>query len=154
MNQTELPLANANALASMIAGNANVTNLYGSEHLNKVRGVEGMDSFQTKPSSEYPLFEENSDIMCIKITDASNNATCRYFAFNEISREEAMRQISPYVLKVELDSLKKDILDSIRTEMGSFKEEILNAQQSIRKQSNISNSNFGNKSNATGSANS
>lgn len=131
----ELPLANANAIANALAGNnSSITSLYGSEHLNRVRGIEGMDSFQTKASSEHVLFEENNDVMCIKVTDASNNSTDRYFSFKEITRQEAMQLISPYVMKDELDSFKNDIIDSFKTEIASFKEEILNAQQPVRKQ--------------------
>lgn len=133
--QNELSLVNANSLASALAGtNTGMTNLYGSDHLNRVRGIEGMDSFQTKPSSEYALFEDNSDILCVKVTDASNNATSRYFSFKEITREEAMQQISPYVMKVEMDSLKKDISELIRSEIRALKEEMLDGQQFVRKQ--------------------
>lgn len=133
----ELSLSDANALASLLSAKTNSLNsaLYGSDHLNKVSGIEGMNAFQTKANSQYALFEENSDIFGIKITDETNTPTIRYFAFKEISKEEAMQQISPYLMKGELDSFKADILNSIRSEMTSFKEEILNAQQYIRNKS-------------------
>lgn len=131
MGATELSLPNANAVASMLTNNAGLGN-FGSEHIHRVAGVEGMVSFQTKPSSDYALFEENSDIFGVKVTDASNNATLRYFKFSEITKEEAIREISPFVMKGELDALKEDMLSAIKSEMSHMKEEILNAQQSVR----------------------
>ncbi len=127
----ELPMSTANSISSMLANN-----MYGSlsigDHLHKVRGIEGMNTFQTKPSSEYALFEEDSNIFCFKTTDEKNQATERYFVFQEITKEEALQTISPYLMKGELESFKENVLAAIRGELNSFKEEILNAQQPIR----------------------
>ena len=138
MGAAELSMPNANAIASMLTNGSGLGS-FGSEHINRVRGIEGMQSFATKPSSDYALFEESTDIFCFKTTDASNNATERYFAFHEITKDEAIREISPYVMKGELDTFKEDMLSAIRTEMSHMKEDILNAQQSVRpKQSSSS----------------
>lgn len=121
MNENPLGLTNPYLLAQQ-------------EHPHKASGIDGMNNFPTKPSSETIIFEANSDIFCAKETDANNAiVSCRYFAFQEISKEEAMRQISPYLMKGELDSFKDDIMSSIRSELSSFKEDILNGQQFIRK---------------------
>lgn len=124
----EFPMSAAN----MLMANMNLNGQ--TERLHKVSGIEGMNTFQTKPSSEYVLFEENSDIFCVKSTDANNTPTCRYFAFKEISKEEALHEISPYMMKDEFNSLKEDIISAVRGEMSSFREEILNGQQFIRNQ--------------------
>lgn len=126
----ELSLSNANALANLLNSGSSLS--YGSEHLNKVKGIEGFNTFPTKPSSEYAVFEADSDIMCIKVTDEKNTSFDRYFAFKEISKEEAMKEISPYLMKGELDSFKDSMLTAIKSELSSFKEEILNAKQPIQ----------------------
>ena len=136
----EMPMANANALASLMANNS-FGGLSIQDHLHKVSGIEGMNLFQTRPSSEYALFEENSNVFCCKTTDAANTPTYRYFAFQEISKEEAMQEISPYLMKGELDSFKENVLSAIRGELSQFKEEIINAQQSVRNNGNANNGN-------------
>lgn len=135
----EIPVNTANTLASlMTAQNQNPLMSSLQEHLHKASGIEGFNTYPTKPSSETVVFEASSDIFCVKVTDANNNPTsCRYFAFREISREEAMQEISPYLMKGELDSVKEDLRSFIRSEFGSLKEELLNAKQPIR--SNQSN---------------
>lgn len=127
----EMSMSNANTLANMLS-NSSFGGFSQQDHLHKVSGIEGMNLFQTKPNSEYALFEESSDIFGLKTTDASNNASLRYFTFCEISKEEAMREISPYLMKGELDSFKENMLGAIRDELGRFKEELLNAQQPVR----------------------
>ena len=127
----EMSMNSANALANLLTNNSGLGS-FGSEHLHKVSGIEGMNTFQTKPNSEYALFEEQSNIFCCKSTDASNTPSYRYFAFQEISKEEALQEISPYLMKGELDSFKENVLTAIRGELSSFKEEILNAQQFVR----------------------
>lgn len=127
----EMPMGTANAFGSMLA-NSMLNGLTVGDHIHKVRGIEGMNTFQTKPSSEYALFEEGSDIFCFKTTDDKNQATERYFRFQEITKDEALQEISPYLMKGELDSFKENMLTAIRGELTTFKEEILNAQQSVR----------------------
>lgn len=127
MGTTEMPLNNANVLANALVGN-----LGQQDHLNRASGLEGFKSFQTKPSSEYSIFEENSDVMCVKTTDAQNNPSYRYFAFHEITKDEALQQISPFVMKGELSAIKEDMISVIRSEMNRMKEEILDAQQFVR----------------------
>ncbi len=131
----EMSMNNANALASLLANNSGL-GTFGSDHLHKVSGIEGMNTFQTKSNSEYALFEEQSNIFCCKSTDASNTPSYRYFAFQEISKEEAIQEISPYLMKGKLDSFKENVLSAIRGELNSFKEEIINAQQSVRSSAN------------------
>lgn len=133
----EMSMGTANALASVL-NNGSSIGLIGSDHINKVSGIEGMASFQTKANSSYALFEESSDIFCFKTTDAMNNPTMRYFTFNEITKEEAISKLSPYIMKGELESFETEILSTIRSELSSFKEEILNAQQSVRNNANAS----------------
>ena len=96
----EMSLNAANSFGSMLANNM-FGGLTVGDHVHKVRGIEGMNTFQTKPSSEYALFEEDSNIFCFKTTDEKNQATERYFAFQEITKEEALQTISPYLMKGE-----------------------------------------------------
>ena len=139
----ELPIGTANAVANTLANNLNaVTGLssLNQDHICKANGVDGMNSFGTRPNSDYAIFDMNSDVFCTKFTDGSNVATMRSFSFQEITKEEAMRLSSPYLMKGELDSfktdilaaMKSDILSAVKEEMNNFKEELLNGQQSIR----------------------
>lgn len=135
----EMGMANANALASMLASQNSSFGAFGQERLHKVSGIEGMNTFPTKPNCEYVLFEENSDIFCVKTTDQANTPTSRYFAFREISKEEAMQEISPYLMKGELETFKEDIMSALRSELSMFKEDIFNGQQFVRNQANRPN---------------
>ena len=144
----EVPMNTANTFGNMLASNMlNGLNL--GDHLHKVRGIEGMNAFQTKPSSEYALFEEDSNIFCFKTTDEQNHASERYFAFQEITKEEALQTISPYLMKGKLGAFKENVLSAIRGELSSFKEEILNAQQSVRNGNKTYNNQQRNRNAAT-----
>lgn len=85
-----------------------------SNQLIRVNGVESAKAYPTQPNSMYALFDENDDIMYIKITDASNFPTIKRFRFKEEKEEDVIND--KYV------TVK---------EFNKFKEEILNAKQSV-----------------------
>lgn len=88
--------------------------------LDKVNGIDSARAFPTKPNSMVAIFDANDDVFYIKTTDSNNFATLRRFRFYE-EPEESIQQSSGYVTKEEFDK---------------FKEEILNGEQSIRKNAN------------------
>ena len=68
----ELPIGTANAVANTLANNLNaVTGLssLNQDHICKANGVDGMNSFGTRPNSDYAIFDMNSDVFCTKFTD-------------------------------------------------------------------------------------
>ncbi len=84
--------------------------------LDKVNGLESAKAFKTLPNSTYALFDANEDVMYIKQTDASNFPTIRRFRFVEEAEPAPPQQVQYVTME----------------EFNKFKEEVLNAQQSIR----------------------
>lgn len=85
--------------------------------LIKVKDLDSAKAYPTSPNSSVALFEENDDVMYIKTTDANNFPTIRKFRFTEEPIE--VPNSSQYVT---IDEFNK------------FKEEILNAKQSLWEQ--------------------
>lgn len=83
----------------------------------KVNGIESAKAYPTQPNSMVALFDENEDVFYIKSTDASNFPTIRKYRFVEETDKK----------ENEIDSSKFVTVD----EFSKFKEEVLNAQQSI-----------------------
>lgn len=88
-----------------------------SVQLNRVKNVDDVNAFLMAPNSQGAFFKEDDDIMWIKSTDANNQATVRRFRFYE--EEEAVPQ---YVTVEDLKKFKEEL-----------REEIINAQQFVRK---------------------
>lgn len=116
--------------------NPNLQFTQSGPQLIKVNGLDSARAYQTQPNSQVALFDANDDVMYIKTTDASNFPTIKVFRFYEEETHENKQNLSSYVTT---------------DEFNSFKEEILNAQQSIREQlaaASASNANSsGNNSN-------
>ena len=92
-------------------------------------GVEAARVYPTKPNSRVAMFDADDDIMYIKTTDANNFATVKKFRFYE-----------------EVDPEPEDKFVTI-DEFNKFKEEMINAQQSIRTDKYDAKSNGSSKSN-------
>lgn len=88
-----------------------------SVQLNRVKSVDDVNAFLMAPNSQGAFFKEDDDIMWIKSTDANNQASIRRFRFYE--EEEVVPQ---YVTVDDLRKFKEEL-----------KEEIINAQQFVRK---------------------
>ena len=86
--------------------------------LTKVNGLDSAKAFPTVANAMYALFDENDDVFYIKQTDASNYPTIKRYRF---VLEEEKPVVSPQYVTVE--------------EFNRFKEEFLNAKQSIRTES-------------------
>lgn len=88
-------------------------NLQGPQ-LTKVNGLDSAKAFPTVANAMYALFDENDDILYIKQTDASNYPTIKRYRF---VLEEDKPVVPAQYVTVE--------------EFNRFKEELLNAKQSI-----------------------
>lgn len=86
-----------------------------SLQLTFVNGMDSAKAYPTQPNSRVALFDENEDIMYIKTTDASNFPTIKRYRYVE-EKESTNSSPEIYVTKEEFDQ---------------FKEEVLNAQQSL-----------------------
>lgn len=92
----------------------NATQTMGPQ-LTFVNGIDSAKAYPTQPNSRVALFDENDDVMYIKTTDASNFPTITRYRFTE--EKESEKTASETYVTVE--------------EFNKFKEEILNAQQSL-----------------------
>ena len=77
-------------------------------------GIESVRMYQTLPNNKYALFEEEDDVFWYVVTDASNYKTITRFRF--FKEDEA--DSGPQYVTLE--------------EFNKFKEEFLNAKQSVR----------------------
>ena len=92
----------------------------GGQQLLRVNGLESAKMYPTSPNSSIALFDENEDIFYLKSTDASNFPTIRKFKFVEVF-DQAPKPVDAQYVTLE--------------EFNKFKEELLNAKQSIRSES-------------------
>ena len=111
--------------------------------LNKVHGLDGAKQFITQANSMYALFDDDDDVMYVKVTDANNYPVSlkRYRFYEE---EEPTPQAPPeYVTKTEFEEFKKTPTETYVTQdqfkelidsVNSMKEELLNAKQPVRTQ--------------------
>lgn len=90
--------------------------------LNRVNGINGAKAYPTVANAMYALFDENDDILYVKITDAGNYPTIR--TFKMVEEVETSGQESKYVT---IDEFNK------------FKEELLNGKQFVRADKSASN---------------
>lgn len=88
-----------------------------AEKLKRVKGLDAAKAYPMGPNSEIALFEEEDDVMYIKITDSNNFPSIRKFRFTEEPLEIPNKE--QYVTIEEFNKLK---------------EELLNAKQLIREQ--------------------
>ena len=85
-----------------------------TNNLIRVKGDAGADAFQVGPNSQVVMFDEDSDVFFLKVTDSGGFPTKRKFAFMELYPESqqgagAGQPDGKYVGHDELDELKRDI---------------------------------------------
>ena len=100
---------------------------------NKVKGLDGAKAFLTQPNGMYMLFDEDDDVFYCKITD-QNNYPISLKRYRFVEEEEPKPVPPPEYVTME--------------EFNKFKEEMLNAKQSVREQSG-SNADTANRNNNT-----
>jgi len=112
--------------------------------LNKVHGLDGAKQFVTQANAMYALFDDDNDVMYIKVTDANNYPVSlkRYRFYEE--EEPSPQAIPEYVTKTEFEEFKKmpvetyvtrDQYKELLASIDSLKEELQNAKQPVRTQS-------------------
>lgn len=98
-----------------MAYNPNVYNPYGSQAVNgltSVTGIEGARAYPLPPNSVMPLFDANEDMMYVKSTDGAGFPTVKIYRFEEVQPE--VEQSPDYVSRDEFDKLNKKLDKLIR----------------------------------------
>jgi len=85
----------------------------------KVKGLDGAKAFLTQPNGMYMLFDEEDDVFYCKVTD-QNNYPVSLKRYRFVEEEEPKPEPPPEYVTME--------------EFKKFKEEMLNAKQSVRTQ--------------------
>lgn len=88
-----------------------------AQQLTKVSGLDGAKAYQMAPNSAVALFHESEDILYIKVTDGAGFPTIRTFKFTPCEETPTV-EVEKYVT---IDEFEK------------FKQEVLNAKQSVPK---------------------
>ena len=104
----------------------------------KVKGLDGAKAYLTQPNGMYMLFDEDDDVFYCKITD-NNNYPVSLKRYRFVEEEEPTPEPPPEYVTME--------------EFKKFKEEMLNARQSVRYQSKSNDSDRSANANANTNAN-
>ena len=103
--------------------------------LNKVHGMDGAKQFITVANAMYALFDDDDDVFYVKVTDKNNYpVTLKRYRF--VEEPEPVPQPEPKYVTVE--------------EFNQFKEEMLNAKQSVQYRQNAANTNANANANNSG----
>ena len=89
------------------------------DNILRVKGRESAMQLAVRPNSKVIAFHESEDIFYYITTDASGYKTVREFSFGEV-----------------VSDAEKSVEYVTMEEFNKFKEDVLNAQQSIRSSSN------------------
>lgn len=118
----------------------NLFQLTGVDLVMPTKGLEGAKSFPLGSNCRVPLFDEEKDIFYIKSTDANGFPSIKMYEFKE----------KPIIDETQNPSVSLDDIRSlIREELGSIKEDLVNAQQPVSTNDNTTNIQHGNP-NSTG----
>ena len=94
--------------------------------LTRVKGMDGAKRFPTTANAMYALFDEDDDVMYIKVTD-QNNYPVSLKRYRFVEEEETVPASPEYVTK--------DDYNVLCDEVKKLKEELQNAKQPVQKQS-------------------
>ena len=78
--------------------------------LTRVTGIDGAKAYQMPPNSTVALFDNNEDLMYIKITDGAGFPTIRTFTFSEVLSNSTSSN-SDYITRDEFNKLKEELLN-------------------------------------------
>lgn len=79
--------------------------------LTRVKGLDGAKAFATQPNAMYALFDEDDDIMYVKVTDG-NNYPVSLKRYRFVEEEEPAPEAPPeYVTKEEFTELSERLND-------------------------------------------
>ena len=121
----------------------NTTILHG-QRLITATGYDAADKYPTPRDCVVPIFDSEKDIFYIKTTDTNGGSSTRMFSF----KEEPIPRFDPdkYVTTDELKSFKEDILDAINTLRSTINSSnTTNGTRSNQQGSNRSNNRSGNE---------
>lgn len=108
---TQLPQINPMTQINPLTNNYGMYNQNNVQSLIRVNGIEGAKAYQMYPNSTVALFDNNDDIMYIKITDGANFPSIRKFAFTEVQDNTPVQKEQDYVTRTEFEQLKEELLN-------------------------------------------
>lgn len=83
-------------------------------NLIRVTGIEGARAYQMCANSTVALFDNNEDLMYVKMTDGANFPTIRTFRFEEVKEDSKPVVKDDYVNKDEFETFKKEVVDYVQ----------------------------------------
>lgn len=86
-----------------------LSNNISPQSLIRVSGLEGAKAYQMSANSQVALFDNNEDLMYIKMTDGAGFPTIRTFKFNEVFNNKPQIDNSDFVSKNEFEAFKKEV---------------------------------------------
>ena len=101
----------------------NLMQLTGVDLVVPTHGIEGAKAYPLGLNCRVPLFDDTEDVFYIKSTDANGFPTVKKYRFTEEVIIDPNNSGNGVALQ--------DIRTLIREELGSIKEELINAQQPI-----------------------
>ena len=123
----------------------NLMQLSGVDLVVPTHGLEGAKAYPLGLNCRVPLFDDSEDVFYVKSTDANGFPTVKKYRYTEEILIDPNNSGNGVALQ--------DIRELIREELGSIKEELINAQQPIstadnkQSKSNESSVNAGSKRN-------
>lgn len=82
--------------------------------LIRVTGIEGARAYQMSANSQVALFDNNEDMMYIKVTDGAGFPTIRIFRFKEVTEATTTNKDESYISRDEFESYKKEVEDYVQ----------------------------------------
>lgn len=75
----------------------------------KVNGIDGAKAYSLGPNSSIALFDGNSDLFFVKVTDSAGFPTIRTFRFEEVSQDQKPIE-KDYVSREEMEEYVKQYI--------------------------------------------
>lgn len=73
-----------------------------TQQLTRVTGLDGAKAYQMPPNSTAALFDNNEDILYIKMTDGAGFPTVRVFRFEEVAQKTQSAASPEYITRKEM----------------------------------------------------
>lgn len=87
-----------------------------AQQLIRVNGIEGAKAYQMPPNSTVALFDTNSALMYIKMTDGAGFPTIRVFPLVEhLATQNNEQNTAEFVTKSEFENFKKELMENVKS---------------------------------------
>ena len=133
-----------NMVLNSIPQSYNTPMMLSGMQLLRVKSLDGAKAYPTQPNSMYPLFDEDKDILYVKITDSNNFPTIRTFELIEkIEKEPEIKMDMQYATIDDFNKLREEI-ENVK-QLIQKSDDAVTAKSSAPERSNFSKSNNSSK---------